>query len=1671
MSRSSSPAAAAALGGETPFAADANDANLVEIQSAQQMLWTMDKFRPPNTTKVVPSEPVDDAAPAMSGSASMRRRSMRSLRRLETSSDAAPQTPVDAPLVVEVNEESAPSDGAESKKEKDSSSEAMDASERSVMFREESFRPYNTWADDRATLLAYEMEAEEPIELLPQADQEVVKNRRFFQTENNAQAQHYDVLGFNASQNSRRVQQAVVVAHADDDTIAYCTGNHITTVDMIDKGRRKMLPRHEQCIDINTFAVSSSGKYIAVAERRLEGPCVAVSRIDSGTRVALLSTSAIAKSLVVALAISSNNKYLATVTASPEHKLVLWQLEDQRVMAVEDLAARAVEVVSVAFCPWDSTIISTVGPHHLLSWEYENRSLIMADLLSAHHQARNAAAHSKLVDHTWYDEHCVCALTEDGTLIAVEKNQVLYCSDVQLPTFGTKEGDDGSLRRTMSARSMDAMSSLSVLDRSLGRTMKVRTKVQKSGYVFRHVVWASRGVIVTASGGTLALLDRTYDSRIFSPVCIFHVTNRKAEIMSVSVSPAEENLVVALSCNTMECVQLCSLDDAIANKDVWQSSLPISRESQALLQQKVGAGVIRTAVEDEDERWGFVMRDSVFVEVPHASFHDDTITSLSVALQSPLVLTTSADGTARLYNFVTHEVVAFKRLASDEILSAAIHPMGLHCIFTTEFSTQVFGVIGGRFFLLGDLDVRGAVDVKYSNQGGRIAFCVGNRVLIYDGHSYSQLGQLVGHTVMIKSISWSDNDRRLLTTDVAGTVCGWDTTTYHRDGLDLSQKNLVMQCAKYHPGSGLVVGIGVNKQSQRKVFEGEFTILCAPASNPQAIVYLRPGMVLPKTLAARKLHTSLLAFAELSQTLFVGSPAGRIFLYSWPLIRSSRPYDFIDLDSTEVLHITISNDERFLFAVTAANVMFILRLDQQKEGRFVNVVAFNHDLFTCLRYAQKSDDDAYSRDVEAVRHLLQERRRVAAEELAALKDRLREESEALAAEKRHTVERMKADLEKARATRVALEKRTINEGLQVESQYSIAAESLEVQYNKLQEEANQRYLQLLREKDDITVKYETLMAQRVMAGEREVRRIEERRIATVQRLSSEIQAVDAQIKDRARRGDAMLAQTVVDHETDLKELKAAHQRQVLRSEENLQKAGAMASIGDREVDRLEKECAAALAVLEAKRQKMKDITSALERKGREAAELKVQMVAKQEAINVAEKKLQALKHQLAVLENIKFVLLHQLDAEAAEIEPKNERIEELAEELANIETEMNVAEGQRQLAAKDVAQVDAELNQAIANHAKIKYDRFLADRKLNHVLAILTKTCESFRDPLQMSVQLRRTLNQLQRELAMPQPSRAVSPSRAATSSPPNRESPAPAAPAVEELEPELQRELTMISENLQRKKVALSIVPVRRQQQLASIGAETVGENQLLVDEIKDLRSTKKEVQSKIGILETQLRETRNALARLVESNRRQLLAERRTLMLTDVPQHRTPSPVAASASAPSPALSQAPPTVVKVRGLPPLGSAPGASAPRALTPASLDDLDITWGSVKKAPPGVPKKLSELPPRKAKKKAPASLEAKRAELQGVIVQLEENTIRMRSQQQTIALLRGTVQRLLALEEQRLTTTLNASRDVESALERDAQVRDADTTIPMVADGPDWTAEEGRPMTPVKAVS
>ena len=482
--------------------------------------------------------------------------------------------------------------------------EVMRAEEQSVLGRSHLYVPYNPWLHDGA----HESQMEEiaPVELT--AEQVEIRRRlQRLQEDNATKLKHYDALGYNFDPGARN-NGTVALAHSEDDSIVYACGRHIACVGITSTDRRFLL-RAENCIAVNCFCCSSNGKYIAVSERRVDAAYVTVYKLDSCLRVASLNFKFLAKSQVVALCFSSNNKYIATLCGAPDNKLLMWQLDDVKVIAMQDASSEFV-MDCVTVNPWNSLqLCATSSKGHFFVMKVLDRKLVPTDVMLKGHylwEGCTCSCPPRFVAHTWYDEECVAALTNDGVVALCESEELKALVNVIVPVKGI-------------------------------------------AVTFSQMVWASRGLVIAGSNGILVLLDRTHSSTYFQQVAIFRA-NPRAEIRALSVSPAEVNIVVALSNNSIEYVLMDTLNDAIAEAE--EHALEFEAQACATMQASVitSASILvpsGTASPDaslraasfrhktqlvpirNDVPCGVVVRAEVFHPIGHVGFHSDLVTSLS----------------------------------------------------------------------------------------------------------------------------------------------------------------------------------------------------------------------------------------------------------------------------------------------------------------------------------------------------------------------------------------------------------------------------------------------------------------------------------------------------------------------------------------------------------------------------------------------------------------------------------------------------------------------------------------------------------------------------------------------------------------------------------------------------------------------------------------------------------------------------------------------------------------------------------------------------------------------------------------------------------------------------------------------------------------------------------
>ena len=120
------------------------------------------------------------------------------------------------------------------------------------------------------------------------------------------------------------------------------------------------------------------------------------------------------------------------------------------------------------------------------------------------------------------------------------------------------------------------------------------------------------------------------------------------DIVSLSISPAEENLATFFSSNQVAIFPIANID--------------ILKEDQNQF-QLVGSG-----------------------------FHSASITGLDVCVRKPLVATCGSDRSVRVWNYIDKSCEVFK-IFQDELSSIAIHPSGFHVLVGFSDKLRLFNVL------------------------------------------------------------------------------------------------------------------------------------------------------------------------------------------------------------------------------------------------------------------------------------------------------------------------------------------------------------------------------------------------------------------------------------------------------------------------------------------------------------------------------------------------------------------------------------------------------------------------------------------------------------------------------------------------------------------------------------------------------------------------------------------------------------------------------------------------------------------------------------------------------------------------------------------------------------------------------------------------------------------
>ena len=233
------------------------------------------------------------------------------------------------------------------------------------------------------------------------------------------------------------------------------------------------------------------------------------------------------------------------------------------------------------------------------------------------------------------------------------------------------------------------------------------------------------------------------------------------------------------------------------------------------------------------------------MELVCEGFHQGAITTMDVALQRPIIITTSsADKTVRAWNYITGHCEYCKVILTEkeknkekemEILSVAIHPNGYYIAISDKEMIRFFHLCYKelRFYNNDSTANQNSHPdchlLKFSHGGHLLAAVSGRQMYIIRSYTRETIKTFdTPHNTKIEKIFFHDQDHFIYTIGSDGVICEYNLFNFHYDKLSSNGINFFSGCFTFlNKNQNCIVAVGEEGKDTNVIHE----ILCTEIEN------------------------------------------------------------------------------------------------------------------------------------------------------------------------------------------------------------------------------------------------------------------------------------------------------------------------------------------------------------------------------------------------------------------------------------------------------------------------------------------------------------------------------------------------------------------------------------------------------------------------------------------------------------------------------------------------------------------------------------------------------------------------------------------------------------------------------------------------------------------------
>jgi len=262
--------------------------------------------------------------------------------------------------------------------------------------------------------------------------------------------------------------------------------------------------------------------------------------------------------------------------------------------------------------------------------------------------------------------------------------------------------------------------------------------------------------------------------------------------------------------------------------------------------------------------------DEIQMEYLNGGSHSDKITGLDVAAQRQMCLTCSMDRSIRLWNLATKKCET-TRVFQDTPIAVALHPFGFLCLAIFNDKIRFFNLMVGEIRTMKEIGLKNGTTAKFSH-GGHLVACAHQKgqILIITTRKYQKTHCLKGHCGEVHAMAFSSDDKYLATAGKDGVLYVWNLHTMQRV-YEHTSKKTEYTCITYSAKDGgrWIAGCKMPTGGALRMWEND---------------ELSVDLALPTNVSLSAVN--VVPFTQDRIVLLAATDMGTLWIYPFPLTQS-----------------------------------------------------------------------------------------------------------------------------------------------------------------------------------------------------------------------------------------------------------------------------------------------------------------------------------------------------------------------------------------------------------------------------------------------------------------------------------------------------------------------------------------------------------------------------------------------------------------------------------------------------------------------------------------------------------------------------------------------------------------------------------------------------------------